>query len=249
MALVRSRCLILQSYPYSETSRILRLLTEDFGVQSVIAKGARRPKSRFGGLLEPFTEGTASFYHRETRDLHTLGGFDLDRTHRGVGSDLLRFAGASLVAELVLHTATAEPHPELFERVSAALRVIDAAEEGQVAGVVLAAAWSTLALLGFGAETAHCVRCGVEIDPAVEVRFDAPGGGVSCAPCRKVGRPVPAAARAELAGYVAGADRGGPSAHAHLHVAMLEAFLAAQLERGRPFRSLDLVASSLPDPL
>jgi hypothetical protein len=74
MALVRSRCLILQSYPYSETSRILRLLTEDFGVQSVIAKGARRPKSRFGGLLEPFTEGTASFYHRETRDLHTLGG-------------------------------------------------------------------------------------------------------------------------------------------------------------------------------
>ena len=53
--LVEDRALILQAYPYGETSRILKLLCESHGLRTVIAKGARRPKSRFGGLLEPFT--------------------------------------------------------------------------------------------------------------------------------------------------------------------------------------------------
>ena len=37
---------VLSTIPYGETSRIARLATRDQGVVSVIAKGARRPKSR-----------------------------------------------------------------------------------------------------------------------------------------------------------------------------------------------------------
>src|SRR5687767_5106212 len=102
MPLVSGPAIILQAFPYSDTSKILRLLTREHGLQSVIAKGAFRPKSRFGGVLEPFTDGIASFMLREVRDLHTLTGFELLRSRQAMGTHLVRFGGASLIAELVL---------------------------------------------------------------------------------------------------------------------------------------------------
>ncbi|MFW6079996.1 MAG: DNA repair protein RecO, partial [Gemmatimonadota bacterium] len=98
------QAVILQAFPYGETSRILRLLTRAHGVRSVIAKGARRPRSRHSGVLELFGEGTATIYIKETRDLQTLAGFDLDRDRRALGRDLLRFGAAALLAEIVIRT-------------------------------------------------------------------------------------------------------------------------------------------------
>src|SRR5207244_13313072 len=77
MALVTTPAVVLRTYRYSETSKVVRLATRDLGVQSAIAKGALRPKSRFGAGLELLSEGTAQLYFRETRELHTLAAFDL----------------------------------------------------------------------------------------------------------------------------------------------------------------------------
>src|SRR5256885_633866 len=77
MSLVTTPAVVLQTYRYSETSKVVRLATRDLGVQSAIAKGALRPKSRFGAGLELLSEGVAQLYFRETRELHTLGAFDL----------------------------------------------------------------------------------------------------------------------------------------------------------------------------
>ncbi len=46
---------ILHRYPLSETSLILDVFTQDYGRISLVARGARQPKSRFRGLLRPFT--------------------------------------------------------------------------------------------------------------------------------------------------------------------------------------------------
>jgi len=87
--------LVLQTYRYSETSKVVRLATRDLGVQSAIAKGALRPKSRFGAGLELLSEGMAQLYFRETRELHTLGAFDLVNLRRDLADDVGRFAGAA----------------------------------------------------------------------------------------------------------------------------------------------------------
>src|SRR5207302_316552 len=52
MALVTTSAVVLQTYRYSETSKVVRLATRELGVQSAIAKGALRPKSRFGAGLD-----------------------------------------------------------------------------------------------------------------------------------------------------------------------------------------------------
>src|SRR5205823_5943733 len=94
MSLVTTPALVLQTYRYSETSKVVRLATRDLGVQSAIAKGALRPKSRFGAGLELLSEGMAQLYFRETRELHTLGAFDLVHLRRDLAADVGRLARA-----------------------------------------------------------------------------------------------------------------------------------------------------------
>ncbi|HEX2187783.1 MAG TPA: DNA repair protein RecO [Longimicrobiaceae bacterium] len=245
MALVVARSLVLQSFPYSETSKILRLFTRELGLRSVIAKGALRPRSRFGGVLEPFTEGLAHFYLKEGRDLHTLSGFDLLRSRQGLGRDLLAFAGASLVAELVLRSATEEPHEALYDAVEEALDRIERAAGPGLEGATLAAVWQVVALLGFAPRTGECVTCGRALDPDEPVRFDAEGGGAACRDCRPSGRLLEPEARRELGGMLHGrvpeALRGGRPAHR----ALLRTYLPAQLAPDRPLRSLELYLQEL----
>src|SRR5690349_13176154 len=50
---VKTQAIVLRSIRYGEADRILHLYTRDRGRMGAIAKGVRRPKSRFGGRLEP----------------------------------------------------------------------------------------------------------------------------------------------------------------------------------------------------
>lgn len=240
MALVTTRALVLQSFPYSETSKILRLYTWDVGLTSVIAKGALRPKSRYGGVLEPFTEGTATFYHRHGRDLHTLSGFDLVRSRQGLGRSLAGFAGASLLAELVLSAGTEEPQPAVYEALLAAWdEIVAAPDAGAALRSALTGAWTLVALLGFEPQTDHCVICERPLVRTEPVRFDTTAGGVACTRCRVAGRLVDAESRAELHGMVRGIT---PErlASPGLHRALLRIFLQTHVAHDRAFRSLEL---------
>src|SRR5215813_1919511 len=51
--LFKTEAIVLRSIRYGEADRILHLYTRDRGRVGAIAKGVRRPKSRFGGRLEP----------------------------------------------------------------------------------------------------------------------------------------------------------------------------------------------------
>jgi DNA repair protein RecO (recombination protein O) len=240
MPLVSTPALVLQAFPYSETSKILRLLTPDHGVCSVIARGAQRPRSRFGGVLELFTEGTAQVYLREGRDLHTLGGFDLVRSRQRIGSDLVAFAGASLLAELVLRSATAEPQPALFHQITTALERIVAAEPVLLRETVIADVWMVVAALGYRPETEACVSCGLVIGAAEDTRFDVEGGGTACVRCRPAGRTVDSVSRAELRAMLDGEPVTAPFGRPALHRDLLRVFLATHVARDLTLRSLEM---------
>lgn len=237
---VRSRALVLQAFAYGETSKILRLYTLDLGLRSVIAKGAQRPKSRYGGVLEPFTEGDAEFYLREGRDLHTLGGFDLIRSRQALGRDLAAFAGASLVAELVLRYSTEEPHPELYHAAAGALDRIALAEPSLGPSVALGAAWEMISLLGYHPELEACVGCGRAFAADEPSRFDVEAGGSACTACRPTGRVVDPTTRRQVASMSHGAAEQTALSDAALHRALLRAFIGAHLSGEHPLRSLDL---------
>src|SRR5258705_12222535 len=109
MAPVATPAVVLQTFRYSETSKIVRLATRDYGVQSAIAKGVLRPRSPFGAALETLSEGVAQLYHKETRGLQTLAAFDVIQLRRDVAADLGGFAGATALADEVLYMAPSAP--------------------------------------------------------------------------------------------------------------------------------------------
>src|SRR5256714_11341739 len=186
MALVTTPAIVLQTYRYSETSKVVRLATRDLGVQSAIAKGALRPKSRFGAGLELLSEGTAQLYFRETRELHTLGAFDLINLRRDLAADVDRFAGATALTQVMLKMAPPAPLPVAFDTLAGALDALERAPAGQVDAAAVRALWCLLAVLGFEPSLARCARDGAALDPAADepVPFSVADGGVSAAPSR-----------------------------------------------------------------
>jgi DNA repair protein RecO (recombination protein O) len=67
-----SEALILRTYKLGEADRIVVFLTRDRGKKRGVAKGARRPRSRYAGALEPMTRAGVAYYERELRDLVRL---------------------------------------------------------------------------------------------------------------------------------------------------------------------------------
>jgi DNA repair protein RecO (recombination protein O) len=72
MPVYKSDALILRTYKLGEADRIVVFLTRDRGKKRGVAKGARRPRSRYVGALEPMTRAGVAYYEREQRDLVRL---------------------------------------------------------------------------------------------------------------------------------------------------------------------------------
>lgn len=185
MSLVTTPAVVLQTYRYSETSKVVRLATRELGVQSAIAKGALRPKSRFGAGLELLSEGTAQLYFRETRELHTLGAFDLVNLRRDLAADIGRFAGATALAQVMLKMAPPASVPAGYDALIGALDALEIASSDRADSTAIRAIWRLLAVLGFEPSLATCVRDGVALDSSGDapVLFSVAEGGAFCSRC------------------------------------------------------------------
>jgi DNA repair protein RecO (recombination protein O) len=116
---------ILHSRAYQETSQILEVFTAGYGRLGLIARGARRPKSSFRGVLNPFQPLHLSWSGKG--ELQTLRDVDL----AGVASDLQGdpLLAAFYVNELLIKLLQrGDPHPELFGHYSS---LIGAIAEGE----------------------------------------------------------------------------------------------------------------------
>lgn len=182
MERLTTSAIVLHTFPYSETSKIVRLATRELGVQSAMAKGARRPKSRFGARLELFSTGTAHLYVREHRDLHTLGAYDLERQRLALALDFGRYAAAGVMAELMIRCAPPAELVPAFDVIEEGLDVLVGADRTVVDTVALRQVWRLVETLGYGPSLRSCARDGKEVDPA-HVSFSAADGGVLCPAC------------------------------------------------------------------
>jgi DNA repair protein RecO (recombination protein O) len=174
---------VLSSLRYGETSKIVRLATRENGVQSVIAKGAFRPKSKFGAALQVLSSGQAQLILSDRRDLHILTSFDVNKVPVGITRDVGRYATATVLAEVTLHFAPAEPHPESFEVLAAGLARLESVSRQDLAAASLQEVWRLVASLGFAPSLEDCVRCGRELPDTGPMRFSAPDGGALCQHC------------------------------------------------------------------
>lgn len=200
MPQVSTAAIVLSALRYSETSKIVRLATRDHGVQSVIAKGALRPKSRFGAALQLLSEGQAQLLLKEHRELHLLTAFDLRRLHVGLALDLERYAVACALAEVMLRFAPPDPHPESFDLLRDALDELEVAPTSAVESLGYRLLWQLVSVLGFAPSVDACVIDGTPLHPKGPLPFSTSDGGALCPVCaaQHGATQLPERARADL---------------------------------------------------
>jgi DNA repair protein RecO (recombination protein O) len=76
MPVYKADALILRTYKLGEADRIVVFMTRDRGKKRGVAKGARRPRSKYMGALEPLTRGEVAYFEREQRELVQLNYMD-----------------------------------------------------------------------------------------------------------------------------------------------------------------------------
>jgi DNA repair protein RecO (recombination protein O) len=243
MTLVATPAIVLSSLRYSETSKIVRLATREIGVQSAIAKGALRPRSRFGAALQVLSEGQAQLVTRDHRELHTLAAFDLTRLHVGLAADLGRYATAMALAEVMLHFAPADHHPESFELLREALARLDGVPAGEVEPLGFRVLWRLVSALGFAPSLDACVRDGTPVPDGGPLPFSTREGGALCASCAASHGAIqlPAPARADLAALL-DPEAGLPALdarHAESHRRLLARYIRFHLGEGAELPALE----------
>lgn len=183
-----TQAIVVGAIKYGETSRIVRLATRDLGVQSAIAKGALRPKSRFGTTLQVLAEGTAHLIPSRG-ELATLAAFDANDLHTGLARSVAAFHAASALAELVARFVPPIPQEELFHSFRSGIGMLEVAPEEAVEVIGLAALWRFLAALGFAPALEDCARDAASVEPGA-VAFSIDEGGVLCARCAAGHAPI-----------------------------------------------------------
>jgi DNA repair protein RecO (recombination protein O) len=175
--LYKTEGIVLRSMDLGEADRVLTILTPRLGKLRTIAKGIRRPRSRLGGGLEPFSDVHLVLAVGRTFDVVTQVA--LENPHLGLRNDLHSTATAWYLVELAdrFCEGAADSHGA-FVLLAQGLAALDAAPEAVARDVV--ARWYELALLdamGFRPELGRCLECGAEIGPEGN-SFSATGGGI-----------------------------------------------------------------------
>jgi DNA repair protein RecO (recombination protein O) len=244
MAAHTPEAVVLHAFDYLESSRIIKLLTREFGLRSVLARGARSSRKRFGSALDLFALGTIELDMKPGRDLDTLASFDVIRTRGDIGSDLARFTGASAIAEMLLRFAQQDSDPELFDVSSSTFDRLTSTSGDAARTTAIAGAWRILSMLGFAPSLGACSECEREFGDDETVLFSQSAGGAVCDSCSRfarVGRKLPAPARLRLASWVGTTDDGPAlsDGDARAHQRLLREFVIEHLSDGRPLKAFE----------
>lgn len=243
MPLVVTPAVVLSALRYSETSKIVRLATRDMGIQSAIAKGALRPRSRFGASLQLLSTGQAQLLTRDHRELHTLTAFDLSHLPIGLTAQVDRYAAASALGEVMLRFGPHDAHPEAYHLFTDALRILEIAPPEAVGSLALRMMWRLVSVLGFAPSLVACVRHGTPLPPSGPLAFSTRDGGALCADCAAEhgATRLPPESRADLAALL---DPGAElpafdERHAAAHQRLLGRYIRYHLAEGAELPALD----------
>ena len=149
--LIVTRGIVLHSVDYSETSLVLKVFTEQFGMQSYLVKGVRKAGSRIKrNLFGPLSLVEITANRKETSALSIARDVSCQRQLNGIASDIRKTTVAMFINELVYRSIQGEMHDQqLFDFLYDTIIRLDGTTR-TVAGFHLVFALQLAHHLGFG---------------------------------------------------------------------------------------------------
>lgn len=179
-----TQAIVLRSWPFGESDRVVSFLTEGYGKVTGIAKGAQRSRKRFVNTLEPFSLVNLRFQDRSHRGLVFICACELARPLKRLSADLEKIAHASYLLEITDGlTAEREENQPLFEHLKEGLLFIE--QSGISLAFLAFFDLKLLRLAGYQPMLERCRRCGrgSRTGPSGKWCFSLRDGGVLCEGC------------------------------------------------------------------
>lgn len=163
MPIRHTPAIVLRTHRVGEADKVVVFLTEKLGKLQGLAKGARRPRSRFGGSLEIGTELELTLFEKESRELVSVDRCDIIRSGFQSSGDPILACTLAYFAELVDSFAPErDPNAKLYRLLRACANLLTGGgEPSRVARYF--EAW-VLRLGGLYPIAERCSACGEALD-------------------------------------------------------------------------------------
>lgn len=186
MGIVETEGIITREVKYGDTSRILTVITREFGKISVLAGGVRTNKSGLLAATQLFSYVSFNLFKGREKSLYKINSGEILSSFDRIRESLDRMAYASYFCDITNCVVQENaPEPEQLSLLLNALFMLagDKAPYEQVKAVF---EFRTLAIAGLLPDMTVCRQCGsgetlAYLDPAE--------GCVFCAPCGKSRSP------------------------------------------------------------
>lgn len=128
--ILKTEAIVLSKMNYGDSSMISSLFTEELGRISVIVKGARSPKSKYGRIVDLINHLSVVLYKKETRELQFLSSADIVDHYPEIKRELEKLKYAYSIAELLKNLlGEHEVNKRIFKGVVKILNRLNAGEE------------------------------------------------------------------------------------------------------------------------
>ena len=176
--------LVLRLRSLGESDIILDVFTSAMGRMTALAKGGKRSKQRFFGVLLDTHLLDMNLEPTKSPDLWRLASARVMVSHLGLRQDYRRLLAAGPILELLLRaTPVQAPQEGVLELALTILARMEQgngpAELGSALAIFLA---RLLDLLGYGLNLESCLHCGRPVEQMKNLRLTL-GGGVVCPSC------------------------------------------------------------------
>jgi DNA repair protein RecO (recombination protein O) len=149
----KTKGIVLRTVKYGETSVIVSMFTELFGIQSYLVNGVRTHSKKGSGkanLFQPSAILDLVVYHHETKQLNRIREFRWAFIYQHVLTDVKKNAVALFMVELVTRSIKQpEPQTELFHFIEDSLVHLDGSSDTVMANFPLFFALHIPSFLGF----------------------------------------------------------------------------------------------------
>ena len=169
--------IILTETNYSETSKILNVLTKEHGLIGVISKGCRNMKSKLRSVSRKLLYGTIHIYYKPS-GLSTLISIDVKNSYSNILMDLEKISYASYILDLTNQLVKQSENEEIFELLKNTLEKIEEGLNPIALTNILELKY--LDFLGVSPSIDGCAHCG---NNKQIITLSSDAGGYICKDC------------------------------------------------------------------
>ncbi|MFI3260145.1 MAG: DNA repair protein RecO [bacterium] len=167
---------ILSETPYRESSKILNILTKEYGLIGVIANGAKRPKSPLRSTTQKFTYAYFTILYRESK-ASTLISADIINHFKNTRNDLKLISYLTYICDLSYQVYINTEEIKIYDILKDTLLKLEDGLSPEVLSNIIEIRY--LEFLGVGFEPFICSNCGND----KAINLDIVTGEKACSAC------------------------------------------------------------------